>query len=99
MSEFEDIKLTFCCSDMTELPMLKKSDPRDASCKMLEFDAKTEGPGCIHGIGFNPVAASTHVTFKDTMSVELKEQPAIAIWVGAILDGSTSTPADVPLES
>ena len=84
---------------MIELPMIKKSGPVDASCKMLEFDAKTAGPGCTHATELNPVAASTHATFKDALPVELKEQASIAIWVGAALDDSTSRPADVPLES
>jgi hypothetical protein len=46
----------------------------------------------------NPVAASTHVTFKDTL-VELKAQPSIVIWVGAALDDSSSRPSEAPLES
>ncbi len=62
MNELEDATLTCCCSDMTELPMIKKSGPVDASCEMLEFDAETEGPGCTHATELNPVAASTHVT-------------------------------------
>jgi hypothetical protein len=104
MSELEDATLTCCCSDIITLAMLEKSDTpfvaaASASCKMLEFDAETEGPGCTHAIELKPVAASTHVTFKDTVPVELKEQPSIAIWVGAALDDSTSRPADVPLES
>jgi len=99
MSELDDATLTCCCSDMTELPMIKNSGPVDASCEMLEFDAKTAGPGCTHATELNPVAASTHVTFKDTVPVELKEQASIAIWVGAALEDSTSTPAHVPLES
>ena len=66
---------------------------------MLEFDAETAGPGCKHATELNPVAASTHVTFKDTVPVELKEQASIAIWVGAALDDSTNIPTDVPLES
>ena len=45
------------------------------------------------------MAASTHVTFKEAVPVELKEQPSIASWVGAAVDDSTSRPADVPLES
>jgi hypothetical protein len=84
--------------------MLEKSDTpfvtaAGASCEMLQLDAETAGPGCTHATGLNPVAASTHVTFKDTVPVELKEQASIAIWVGAALDDSTSRPADVPLES
>jgi hypothetical protein len=99
-SELEDVTLTFCCSDTIALPMLKKSDLSisGASCEMFEFDAETAA-GCIHAAELNPVAASTHVTFKDTVPVELKEQASIAIWVGAALDDSTSRPADVPLES
>jgi hypothetical protein len=72
MSEFEDVTLTFCCSDMTVLPIIKKSDPGDASCEMLEFDAETTGPGSTHGTGLNPVAASTQATLKDTVPAELK---------------------------
>ncbi len=99
MSESKDTTLTFFCSDTNELPMLKKSGPFDASCEKLEFDAKTAGPGCTHGTELNPVAASTHATFKDMLAVELNEQASITIWVGAALDDSTSRPADVPLES
>ena len=104
MSELDDATLTRCCSDSITLPMLEKSDTpfvaaAGASCNMLEFDAETEGPGCTHATELNPVAASTHVTFKDTVPVELKEQPSIAIWAGAAPDDSTSRPADVPLES
>ena len=100
-SELEDVTLTFCCSDTIELPMLEKSDPSvgGASCKILEFDAETTGPGCTHAAELNPVAASTHVTFKDTLPMELKEQVSIEMWAGAAPDGSTSKPADVPLES
>ena len=99
MSEFEDVTLTFCCSDRSGLPIIKKSDPGDASCEMLEFCAENPGPGCTHGTGLNPVAASTQATLKDTVPAELKEQPSIAMWAGAAPDGSTSRPADVPLES
>ncbi len=104
MSELEDATLTFCCSDMITLPMLEKSDTpffaaAGASCEMLEFDAETAGPGCTHAIELNPVAVSTHATFKDALTVELKKQASIAIWVGAALDDSTSRPADVSLES
>ena len=100
-SELEDVTLTFCCSDTIALPMLEKSDPSlaGASCEILEFDAETTGPGCTHAAELNPVAASTQATLKDTVPVELKEQPSIAIWAGAAPDGSTSKPADVPLES
>ena len=101
-SELEDVTLTFCCSDTIALPMLEKSDTSvaGASCEILEFDAETTGPGCTHAAEVNPVAASTHVTFKDTVPMELKnEQPSIAMWAGAAPDGSTSRPADVPLES
>ena len=100
-SELEDVTLTFCCSDTIALPMLEKSDPSlaGASCEILEFDAETTGPGCTHGAELNPVAASTHVMFKDTVSTELREQPSIAMLAGDSLDGSTSRPADVPLES
>ncbi len=79
MSEFEDAMLTFCCSDIMALPMREKSEPRveGASCEMLEFDADTAGPGCTHGTDLHPVAASTHATCKDAVSVELKEQPSI----------------------
>jgi hypothetical protein len=48
-SELEDVTLTFCCSDMTELPIIENSGAFDASCEMLEFDAETTGPGCTHG--------------------------------------------------
>jgi len=104
ISELEDTTLTCCCSDSITLPMLEKSDSpfvaaAGASCEMLQFDAETEGPGCTHATELNPVAVSTHVTFKDTVPVELKEQASIAIWVGAALDDNTSRPADVPLES
>ena len=99
MSEFEDFTLTFCCSDTTAPPMIKKSDPGDTSEEKLEFNAKTTGPGSTHGTGLNPVAASTQATLKDTVPAELKEQPLIAMWAGAAPDGSTSRPADVPLES
>ena len=100
-SELEDVKLTFSCSDTIALPMLKKSDPSlaGASCEILEFDAETTGPGCTHAAEVNPVAASTHVTFKETLPMELKEQVSIEMWAGAAPDGSTSRPADVPLES
>ncbi len=100
-SELEDFMLTFCCSDTIALPMLEKSDPSlaGASCEILEFDAETTGPGCIHAAEVNPEAKSTHVTFKDTLPMELKEQVSIAMWAGAAPDGSTSRPADVPLES
>ena len=100
-SELEDVTLTFCCSDTIALPMLAKSDPpiAGASCEILEFDTKTAGAGCTHAAELSPVAASTHVTFKDTFPMEPKEQPSIAMWAGAAPDGSTSRPADVPLES
>ena len=100
-SELEDITLTFCCSDSIALPMLEKSDPSlaGASCEILEFDAETTGPGCTHAAEVNPVAASTHVMFKITVPMELKEQLSIAMLAGAAPDGSTSRPADVPLES
>ena len=100
MSELEDATLTCCCSDIITLPILEKSDlsTAGASCEMLEFDAETAGR-CTHATELNPVAASTHVTFKDTVPVELKEQVLIVIWVGAALDDSTSRPADIPLES
>ena len=100
-SELEDATLTFCCSDTIALPMLEKSDTSldGASCEILEFDAETTGPGCTHAAELNPVAASTHVTLKDTLPMELKEQPSITMWAGAAPDGSTSRPADVPLES
>ena len=46
------------------------------------------------------MAASTHVMFKITVPMELnKEQLSIAMRAGAAPDGSTSRPADVPLES
>lgn len=104
MSVLDDAKLTFCCSDSTALPTFEKSDlsivaTAGASCEMLEFDAETAGPGSTHATELNPVAASTHATFKDTVPVELKEQPSIAIWAGAAPDDITSRPADVPLES
>ncbi len=100
MSVLDDAKLTFCCSDSIALPTFEKSDlaTAGASCEMLEFDAETAGR-CTHATELNPVAASTHATFKDTVPVELKEQPSIAIWAGAAPDDSTSRPADVPLES
>jgi hypothetical protein len=81
--------------------MLKKSDPpiAGASCENLEFDTETAGPGCTHAAEVNPVAASTHVTLKDTLPMELKEQLSIVMLAGAAPDGSTSRPADVPLES
>ena len=102
--ELEDVTLTFCCSDSIALPMLEKSDTSDpsvagASCEILEFDAETASPCCTQAAELNPVAASTHVTFKDTLPMELKEQVSIAMLAGAALDGSTSRPADVPLES
>ena len=37
--------------------------------------------------------------FKITVPMELKEQVSIAMLAGASPDGSTSRPADVPLES
>ncbi len=103
-SELEDVTLTFCCSDSITLPTIEKPDPAmfakaGASCEILEFDAEKAGPGCTQAAELNPVAASTHVTFKDTMAMELKEQVSIAMWAGAAPDGSTSRPADVPLES
>ena len=100
-SELEDVTLTFCCSDTIALPMLKKSDPSvaGASCEILEFDAETTVPGCTHATELSPVTASTHVMFKDTAPLELKEQLSIAMLAGAAPDGSTSRPADVPLES
>jgi hypothetical protein len=100
-SELEDVTLTFCCSDTIALPMLEKSDPSlaGASCEILEFDAETTGPGCTHAAELSPVAASTHATFKDTLPTELKEQLPIAMRAGAAPEGSTSRPADVPLES
>ncbi len=100
-SELDDVKFSFCCSDTIALPMLEKSDPSldGASCEILEFDAKTTGPGCTHAAELNPLAASTHATLKDTLPVELKEQLSIAMLAGATPDGSTSRPADVPLES
>ena len=101
-SELEDVNVTFCCSDTIALPMLEKSDPpiAGASCEILEFDTETAGPpGCTHAAEVNPVAASTHVTLKDTLPMELKEQVSIEMWAGAAPDGSTSRPADVPLES
>jgi hypothetical protein len=49
MSELENAAITFCCSDRTELPIIKNSGAFDASCEMLEFDADTAGPGCTHG--------------------------------------------------
>ena len=94
-SELEDVTITFCCSDRIRLSMLEKS----ASCEILEFDAETAGPGCAHATEVSPVTASTHVTFKDTLRTELKEQPLIVVLVGAAPDGSTSRPEDVPLES
>jgi hypothetical protein len=104
MRELEDATLTCCCSDSITLPTLAKSDlsfaaTDGASCEMLEFDAETAGPGCTHATELNPVAASTHVTFKGAVPVELKEQVSIAIWVGVELDDSTSRPAEVTLES
>jgi hypothetical protein len=99
ISEFEEAMLTLCCSDMTELPMAKKSGEFEASCDMLEFDADIAGPGCTHGTELNPVASSTQPTFTDALPEERREQPSIASWVGAALDDSTSRPADVPLES
>ena len=80
-NELEDVTLTFCCSDTIALPMLEKSDPSlaGASCEILEFDAETTGPGCTHGAELNPVAASTHVTLKDTLPMVLKEQVSIAM--------------------
>jgi hypothetical protein len=104
MSDLEDVTLTFCCSDIITLPIIEKSNmatvpTAGASCVMFEFNAKTSGPGCTHATELNPVATSTHMTFKDTLPVELKEQPSIARWVVAALDDSTSRPADVPLES
>ena len=101
-SELEDVTLTFCCSDTIALPMLEKSDPSlaGASCEILEFDAETTGPCCTHAAELSPVAASTHVMFKITVPMELnKEQLSIAMLAGAAPDGSTSRPADVPLES
>ena len=103
-SEFEDVTLTFCCSDTIALPMLEKSDTSDpsvagASCEMLEFDTETAGPGCTQAAELSPVAASTHVIFKITVPMELKEQVSIAMLAGAAPDGSTSRPADVLLES
>ncbi len=100
-SELEDVTLTFCCSDTIALPMLEKSDPSagGASCEKLEFDAETTGPGCTQAAELSPVAASTHVTLKDALPMELKEQPSIVMWAGSAPDGSTSRPADVPLES
>ena len=101
-SELEDVTLTFCCSDSIALPMLKNSDTSvaGASCEILEFDAETTGPGCTHAAELSPVAASTHVMFKITVPMELnKEQLSIEMWAGAAPDGSTSRPADVPLES
>lgn len=78
MNEFEEVALTFCCNDTSELPIISKSDSADESCEILEFNSETAGPGRIQGTELNPVAASTHVTFNDTL-VELKEQPSIAI--------------------
>ena len=100
-SELEDVTLTFCCSDTIALPMLKKSDTSlaGASCEILEFDAETTGPGCTHAAELSPVAASMHVMFKITVPMEPKEHPSIEILAGAAPDGSTSRPADVPLES
>ena len=100
-SEFEDVTLTFCCSDTIALPILEKSDPSagGTSCEMLEFDTETAGPGCTQAAELSPVAASTHVIFKITVPMELKEQVSIAKLAGAAPDGSTSRPADVPLES
>ena len=106
----EDVTLTFCCSDIIALPMLEKSDLEKsnlfsnlsiagASCEILEFDADKAGPGCTHAADVNPVAVSKHMTFTDTVPVELKEQVSIAMWAGAAPDGSTSRPTDVPLES
>ena len=50
MSEFEDVRLTFRCSESITLPILENSDlsiaaTAGASCEMLEFDAETAGPG------------------------------------------------------
>ena len=103
MSEFEDVRLTFCCSAIITLPTnttFEKSEATESepSCEILEFEAETVGPGCTQAIELNPVAASTHVTFKETL-VELKEQPSIATWVGAALDDSSSRPSEAPLES
>ena len=100
-SELEDVTLTFCCSDTIALPMLEKSDPSlaGASCEILEFDTETAGPGCTHAAELSPVAASTHVMFKDTAPLELKEQPSIAILEGNALDDSSSRPSEAPLES
>ncbi len=103
MSEFDDARLAFCCSAISTLPTettfeKSESTEREPSCVMLEFDAETAGPGCTHAAEVNPVAASTHVTFKDTL-VERKEQPSIASLEGAALDDSSSKPSEVPLES
>ena len=43
MSELDDATLMRCCSDMTELPIAKKSGEFEASCEMLEFDADIAG--------------------------------------------------------
>ena len=66
-SELEDVTLTFCCSDSIALPMLEKLDPpiAGASCRMLEFDADTAGPGCTHAAELNPVAAVYCVNARD----------------------------------
>ena len=99
-SELEDVTLKFFCSDSIALSMLKTTDPSaGAICEILEFNTKTAGAGCTQAAEVNPVAASTHVTFKDAVPVELKEQLSIEMLAGDALDGSTSRPADVPLES
>jgi hypothetical protein len=66
---------------------------------MLEFVAETAGPGFMQATELNPVATSTHATFKDMLPVVLKEQLSMTICVGAMLDDKTSRPTDVPLES
>jgi len=45
MIEFEEVALTFCCNDTSELPIITKSGSADESCKNLEFNTETAGPG------------------------------------------------------
>ena len=103
MNESDEVRLTFCCSAISTLPTnttFEKSEATESepSCVILEFDAETAGPCCTQAIELNPVAASTHVTFKDTLR-ERKEQPSIASLEGTALDDSSSRPSEAPLES
>jgi len=98
MSELWDVKAALSVKNITLLPMLKKLELSDGdSCEKVELSIETGGPS-IHRIGYIP-ESSAHDTFKQTAPAQLIEVLVMTNCTGDALADSSSSPADVPLES